>query len=701
MAACTLICRVVDATRAIVSVRPAEMDTRDASGRSCPLCYDRVHALEFIIYRMQADGSVVRRSRDERIAELYNEASRLPSEQRRAFLERACCGDDAIRADLERMLDTISPPPADPRFPPGHEIAGRFRIKRFLGRGGMGDVYEVEDLELRSRVALKTVRAELVRDPQTLAREILLSKQITHPNVCRVYDLGIDRPLNAEPLLFLTMEFLDGETLSSRILRGPIAPAAALPLIEDMAGALSAAHQTGIVHRDFKSGNVMLVDSSSHSHAVVTDFGLARSVTGSDVTVTDSRVIAGTPAYMAPEQVRGEPVTQAVDIYALGIVIYEMLTGRCPFTDENAMAVALKQVNEQAAPPRTLAPHLDPQWDDVVLRCLRKAPGERFPSAQAVAAAVAAISMEPLAQAPVRRGTLRRPVWWLLAPALLIAAAVGGWLLRTSQSGGSMEPASQPLAPTAPAIQKPLPYTTTTGAGEGPKAPAATGLPTKSAPAKSAQVELTLSPPRPSVREYAGPLRGTIQWSGRLAPHQNLTIQAGHVAAGSLQGDLPRVPVTVEPLTERISVVEFPSQRNRWDRVVLINDSDNEAVEGVVVRWSVAKSTGGGPSRSEAKLPPPRAPLRTDEYGGALHGTIQWSGRLASHQSLTIQASHVLAGSLQGDLPRVPVTVESQTQRISVAEAPSERNHWDRLVLRNDSENEVVEGIMIRWSVIR
>jgi len=200
--------------------------------------------------------------------------------------------------------------------------------------------------------------------------------------------------------------------------------------------------------------------------------------------------------------------------------------------------------------------------------------------------------------------------------------------------------------------------------------------------------------------EYGGPLRGALEWSGRLAPHQSLTIQAGHVLSGALEDDLPRVPVTVESATPGIAVAEAPSGRNNWDRLVLRNDSDRETVQRISVRWSVVRSAGAAPAQAEAKLAPLRAALRNDEYGGPLRGTVQWSGRLAPHQSLTIQGGQAAAGTLQNDLPRVPVAVVSQTPFVSVLEAPSERNHWDRVVLRNDSDYEV-DSVAVSWSVIR
>src|ERR1017187_10102792 len=275
-------------------------------------------------------------------------------------------------------------------------IAGRFRIIRYIAEGGMGTVYEAEDLTLHDRVALKTIRPDVASHPRAVERfkrEILLGKKVTHPNVCRIHDLGVDRSENGTEFLFLTMQFLSGETLASRIKRGPLPKTEALPLIEDMADALSAAHQAEVIHRDFKSGNVMLVSGANRTCAVVTDFGLARGI-HDDSSRTHAGMI-GTVEYLAPEQIRGEELTPAADIYALGVVMYEMVTGQLPFTGDSRVTVALKHLNDEPHPPRDLAPHLDPNWDETILGCLRKPPLERFQSAAEVKAALVEDGLKP------------------------------------------------------------------------------------------------------------------------------------------------------------------------------------------------------------------------------------------------------------------------------------------------------------------
>ncbi|MEO1085092.1 MAG: serine/threonine-protein kinase, partial [Acidobacteriota bacterium] len=235
---------------------------------------------------------------------------------------------------------------SEPIFQAGEVLADRYRIVRFLAQGGMGEVYEAEDLELRQAVALKTVSASIGDEPaavERFKREIALARRVTHPNVCRIFDLGQHAsPGAAGPVTFLSMELLRGETLSACLRRrGRLTLEEALPLVRQMTTALEAAHGAHVVHRDFKSENVYLVPKDGQAltnladaRAVVTDFGIARASDASDAFAAQvtGLGIVGTPAYMAPEQVENAPViTAAADIYALGIVIYEMVTGKLPF----------------------------------------------------------------------------------------------------------------------------------------------------------------------------------------------------------------------------------------------------------------------------------------------------------------------------------------------------------------------------------
>lgn len=264
----------------------------------------------------------------------------------------------------------------------GEIVSGRYRITRFIAQGGMGEVYEAEDQELGERIALKTIRPQIAGNARTMERfrrEVQLARKVTHRNVCRIFDVDHHQRGN-EDVAFLTMELLKGDSLA-RIIRsaGRMTTEQALPIVKQMAAALEAAHHVGIIHRDFKSGNVLMVKEEEQVRAVVTDFGLARSSSSSDAaSLSGSGEIVGTPAYMAPEQIQGEAITPAVDIYALGVVMYEMVTGRLPFSGNTPVAIALKRLQERPSSPREHVAGLDRKWESTILRCLEKDPARRF-----------------------------------------------------------------------------------------------------------------------------------------------------------------------------------------------------------------------------------------------------------------------------------------------------------------------------------
>lgn len=285
-------------------------------------------------------------------------------------------------------------------FQPGTVLAERYRIVRFLAHGGMGEVYEAEDLELKERLALKTISpaAGATQDVATIdrfKREIALARAVTHPNVCRIFDLGqhtfVNRREQRERVNFLTMELLQGETLSARLRRRKrLSPSEALPLVQQMASALEAAHAAKVVHRDFKSENVFLVPVGDHFRVVVTDFGVARGSDGADrfaAQVTGTGIV-GTPSYMAPEQVEGKEVTPAADIYAFGVVIYEMLTGCLPFEGPTPLSTAVKRLQEAPPTPRIHVPDIPGFWERTIMRCLERQPEDRYATAQEVAASL-------------------------------------------------------------------------------------------------------------------------------------------------------------------------------------------------------------------------------------------------------------------------------------------------------------------------
>jgi hypothetical protein len=270
------------------------------------------------------------------------------------------------------------------QFVRGDTLAGRYHIIRMLGAGGMGEVYEALDRVMGEKIALKTVAgAGLAEaDLERFTAEAQLARKVTHSNVCRAFDIGFHehRPEGAAlpvTVPFLTMELLAGETLRAHVQRvGKLTGEAALPLIAQMAAALDAAHAAGIVHLDFKSDNVMLVPQPAGGvRVVVMDFGLARR--SQEVSAGSGRV-AGTVGYMAPEQLQGRPSGTAADIWALGVVIYELLTGRLPFTGSSPFSVAVRTVESRFPGVRLVAPALGLEWQQVIDRCLQVEPGRRF-----------------------------------------------------------------------------------------------------------------------------------------------------------------------------------------------------------------------------------------------------------------------------------------------------------------------------------
>ncbi|GMV22628.1 MAG: hypothetical protein AMXMBFR57_25770 [Acidimicrobiia bacterium] len=271
------------------------------------------------------------------------------------------------------------------RFEPGAVVDGRYRIIGLLGRGGMGEVYRADDLRLGQPVAIKLLPESLASDPQRLVQfhnEVRTARQVSHPNVCRVYDIGdMVRTSGsaATHQLYLTMEYVDGEDLASLLKRiGRLPEDKALDLARQICAGLGAAHAKGIIHRDLKPANVML---DGEGQARLMDFGLA-----SLGTTTDVR--SGTPAYMAPEQLSGTAVTPLSDIYALGLVLYELFTGRRAFQARTLGELVELQQSGTIAPPSTLVSGLAPAVERVILRCLSVDPTARPASAMAVAAAL-------------------------------------------------------------------------------------------------------------------------------------------------------------------------------------------------------------------------------------------------------------------------------------------------------------------------
>ena len=249
-----------------------------------------------------------------------------------------------------------------------------------LGRGGMGEVYRADDLTLAQQVALKFLPPAVAANPNSVERfrnEVRVARRVSHPNVCRVYDLG-----EFEGHLFLSMEYVDGEDLGSLLRRiGRLPEDKALEIARKLCAGLAAAHETGVLHRDLKPGNIML---DARGHVLLTDFGLA----GLADQIEGAEIRNGTPAYMAPEQLSGKEVTVRSDIYSLGLVLYEILTGKRPYESDTLAGLERARKNGAPPTPSTLIKDLDPRIERVVLRCLESDPSRRPASALAVAAAL-------------------------------------------------------------------------------------------------------------------------------------------------------------------------------------------------------------------------------------------------------------------------------------------------------------------------
>lgn len=325
------------------------------------------------------------------VEELFDAALALPPEKRIAWLDSACPHSPEVRHLVERLLlaeeqagsfletpllspSDTSPEEPPPTFEPGTTVAGRFQIHRFIARGGMGEVYEAWDSELRERVAIKTIRPDLAQSVAVIdrfRREVKQARAISHPNVCRIHELFCDVSASEAKVWFLSMEFLDGCTLSEHIRHeGPVKPALALDLLQQIVSGLNAAHAIGVIHRDLKTGNIMLVSGTmGHLRAVITDFGLATNVLRREGGLLESGG-QGTPEFMAPEQMKTAEVTTLADEYALGVILCDMLTGSRPTREE----VVSRRTDLQAR----LAKVADPRWSRVILRCLEQNPAERF-----------------------------------------------------------------------------------------------------------------------------------------------------------------------------------------------------------------------------------------------------------------------------------------------------------------------------------
>ncbi|MBI5870888.1 MAG: Stk1 family PASTA domain-containing Ser/Thr kinase [Actinobacteria bacterium] len=255
-------------------------------------------------------------------------------------------------------------------------LDNRYEIIRRLGSGGMADVYLARDTQLGRQVAIKVLYKRYARDEEFVARfrrEAQSAAALNHPHIVSIYDRG-----EAEDSYYIAMEYLEGRSLKDVINEeGPLEPARAIDYAEQMLRALQFAHENNVIHRDIKPHNIVIND---RGQLKVTDFGIARA--GSSPSVTETGSIIGTAQYLSPEQAKGKAVEQSSDLYSLGIVLYEMLTGRVPFEGENPVAIALKHLSDEPVPPQALVPEIPDNLNAVVMRALAKDPRDRYPGAE-------------------------------------------------------------------------------------------------------------------------------------------------------------------------------------------------------------------------------------------------------------------------------------------------------------------------------
>ncbi len=260
-------------------------------------------------------------------------------------------------------------------------LGGRYELDGVVGRGGMAEVYRARDLRLDRIVAVKTLREDLARDQTFQARfrrEAQSAASLNHPSIVAVYDTGEDTTPTAH-VPFIVMEYVDGRTIRD-LLRDDrrLLPERALEITDGVLRALDYSHRNGIVHRDIKPGNVML---NRQGEIKVMDFGIARALSDAQATMTQTAQVIGTAQYLSPEQARGERVDSRSDLYSVGCLLYELLTGRPPFTGDSPVAIAYQHVRENPIPPSRVDPEL-PAWaDPIVLRAMAKDPGERYQTA--------------------------------------------------------------------------------------------------------------------------------------------------------------------------------------------------------------------------------------------------------------------------------------------------------------------------------
>jgi serine/threonine protein kinase len=293
------------------------------------------------------------------------------------------CGAQLPSPEDIEVTETIESPKEE--LTTGSTFAGRYQIIEELGKGGMGKIYKVHDTKIKEKIALKLIKPEIAKDKKTLERfrnELKFARKIRHKNICQMFDLGEDRGTH-----FITMEFVEGQDLKKLIRQsGQLAIGTTIKIAKQVCDGLAEAHTSGVVHRDLKPSNIMIDDDGN---ARIMDFGIARSLEAKGI--TGAGVMIGTPEYMSPEQVEGKDVDQRSDVYSLGIILYEMTTGRVPFEGDTPFTIGMKHKGEMPQNPKELNTQIPEDLSRVVLRCLKKEKDKRYQSAGEVRSELASI----------------------------------------------------------------------------------------------------------------------------------------------------------------------------------------------------------------------------------------------------------------------------------------------------------------------
>jgi eukaryotic-like serine/threonine-protein kinase len=396
----------------------------------------------------------------QRLKPLYKAVLETPAGERAKFVAQACQDDRELQNELEALLkandegtgaldgpfirfeELLAGP--DRVFADGELIEGRFQIVRHLGAGGMGEVYEAIDLQL-GRIALKTIRPGVTTDPQQLSRfkkEVQLARRVSSRHVCRIHELFIpEGPVDGPQTAFFTMEFLEGITLTDKVRKdGPLPWREARTVALEICSALRCIHEEGIIHRDLKGRNIMLASRKGTACTVLMDFGIAyelsQPIENISTALTMDGAIIGTPGYIAPEQFSGKEATPSTDVYALGVVLYECVTGQRPFSEEPQVGLSFARAKDSIR-LSSIQPRVPRRFDEVVCRCLEYDPQRRYQTAKEVERALRDTSVFPwIQQRPIAMASAAISLVLILFSVLLIPAVgerIRGILFSSSQ----------------------------------------------------------------------------------------------------------------------------------------------------------------------------------------------------------------------------------------------------------------------------